>query len=319
MNFLQALAHADFILAEGAGIERLRRDPAAPPLDPHIANAGLIHSADGRAALARIYRQYLDIGKAHKLPMITLAPTWRANPERLQLTGAPDVVTINRDAARFMAGIRAGYGDYAGFIFLGGLMGCRGDAYDPSEALSADEAAEFHRPQAHALAGAGVDFLLASTLPAFSEALGMARAMAETGAPYLLSFVLRPTGTLLDGTPLHAAIAAIDAVSPRPCAYMANCVHPQVYAAALSRALAQDATVTVRILGLQANTSARSPEELDGRDALDGAAPEPFAAAMLAVHRRFGVKILGGCCGTDERHIAALARGLGAEWVKRET
>ncbi len=313
MDFSQALVNAEFILAEGAVIERLRRDPAVT-LDPHIANAGLVYSADGRAALARLYTQYLDIGRAYNLPMMVLTPTWRANPERLRLARFADAAAVNGDSVRFLAGIRAGYGHYAGRIFLGGLMGCRGDAYNPAAALSPDEAAEFHRPQARALVGAGVDFLLAATLPAFSEALGMARAMAETGAPTILSFVLRPTGTLLDGTPLCEAIARIDAaVSPRPCAYLANCVHPRVYAAALTCALAQDPAAIGRIIGLQANTSAKSPEELDGLNTLDSEAPEPFAAAMLDVRRQFGARILGGCCGTDERHIAAIAGG-----VKRE-
>ncbi|MBN2391125.1 MAG: homocysteine S-methyltransferase family protein [Anaerolineae bacterium] len=307
MNFVQMLAKTDCVLAEGAVIERLRRDPAAT-IDPHIANAGLIYSEAGRAALRRIYTQYLDIGKAYGLPMITLTPTWRATPERLRRAGFADTAAVNGDDARFMMEIRSSYGRYAGQLFIGGLMGCRGDAYNPAEALADDEAAIFHRPQARALVAAGVDFLVVSTLPAFSEALGMARAMAETGAPYILSFVLRPAGTLLDGTLLHTAIARIDAaVSPRPCAYMVNCVHPRVYAAALSRALAQDFSVGERIIGLQANTSAKSPEELDGAASLDSEAPAPFAAAMLDIRRQFGAKVLGGCCGSDERHIEAIA------------
>ncbi|HNT77305.1 MAG TPA: homocysteine S-methyltransferase family protein [Anaerolineae bacterium] len=313
MNFAQALQNYPFILAEGAIIERLRRDPAMT-IDPHIANGGLIYSEAGRTALRRIYTQYLDIGKAYNLPMITLTPTWRATPERLHRAGFADAVAINGDGARFLAETRISYGSYAGQVFIGGLMGCRGDAYNPTEALRDDEATEFHRLQARALAAAGVDFLMGSTLPAFSEALGMARAMAETGAPYLLSFVLRPTGTLLDGTPLHAAIARIDAaVSPHPCAYMANCVHPRVYAAALNRAQAQDAPIGERLIGLQANTSAKSPEELDGLESLDSEAPAPFAAAMLDVRRQFGAKILGGCCGSDERHIEAIAAMIAAE------
>jgi homocysteine S-methyltransferase len=313
MDFVQMLAQADCILAEGAVIERLRRDPAAT-IDPHIANAGLIYSEAGRAALRRIYTQYLDIGKAYNLPMITLTPTWRANPERLRRAGFADTAAVNGDATRFLAEIRSSFGHYAGQIFVGGLMGCRGDAYNPAEALGNDEAVTFHHPQAHALVAAGVDFLVASTLPAFSEALGMARAMAETGAPYILSFVLRPAGTLLDGTPLHTVIARIDAaVSPYPSAYMANCVHPRVYAAALSQALAQDSGVGERIIGLQANTSAKSPEELDGLESLDSEAPAPFAAAMLDVRRQFGAKVLGGCCGSDERHIEAIAAMVVAE------
>lgn len=288
-------------------VERVRRDPAVT-LDPHVATANLVYTPEGRAVLTRLYRQYLDIGYAHKLPIIVLTPTWRASPARLRDAGLGDVATVNGDCVRFLQVIRDGYGSYAESIFIGGLMGTLGNAYDPDIALSAAEAVDYHRPQARALAAAGVDFLMAATLPAFSEALGMAQAMAETGVPYIPSFVLRPSGTLLDGMPLHAAVAAIDtAVSPRPLAYMANCVHPTVFASALARELVQDATLGTRVIGLQANTSARSPEELLGLDHLETEAPEALAAAMWDVRERFGTQILGGCCGTDGRHIAAIA------------
>lgn len=308
MNFTQTVQTQPFILVEGAVIERIRRDQAAM-LDPYIANVGMVYTLQGRVALTRIYTQYLDIGNAHSLPMIVFAPTWRANPERLRRAGLMDVAAVNSDAVYFMQTIRAGYDGYASHIFIGGLMGCVGDAYAPAEALSVEEAAIFHAHQARALAG--VDFLMGATLPALSEATGMAQAMAETGTPYILSFVLRSKGVLLDGTPLHEAVARIDAtVSPRPFAYWANCVHPSIFASALEHELARDATLAERVIGLQANTSAKSPEELDGLDSLDTEKPETFAQAMTALRSRFGTKILGGCCGTDEHHIEAIAKTM---------
>jgi homocysteine S-methyltransferase len=313
MDFKQAIAHYSLILAEGALIERLRRNPAVR-LNPHILHAGLVYDSRGQTALRQIYRQYLDIGRRSGLPLLTCAPTWRANPARLKQAGYNDQTDVNGDGVRFLASIRAEYGAYAGQVFVGGLMSCRGDAYRPAEALPAGEAAAFHRPQAGALAAAGVDFLLAATLPAASEALGLAWAMAECGTPYALSFVLRPGGTLLDGTPLHQAIAMIDsAANPAPLFYMANCVHPTVFESAFAAAISQSPSVAKRVIGLQANTSTKSPEELDHRGSLDGAEPEPFASAMVGLHRWFGTKILGGCCGTDNRHIAAIARRIGQE------
>ncbi len=307
MDFIQTIHSNRFVLTEGAMIERVRRDPVVV-LDPHVATANLVYTPEGRAVLSRLYRQYLDVGRAHDLPIIVLTPTWRASPARLRDAGLGDVAAVNGECVRFLQTIRDGYGSYAASIFIGGLMGTLGNAYDPDIALPAAEAVAYHRPQARALASTGVDFLMAATLPAFSEALGMARAMAETGVPYIPSFVLRPSGTLLDGMPLHEAVAGIDAaVSPRPLAYMANCVHPTVFASALARELAQDATLGARIIGLQANTSARSPEELLGLDHLETEAPDALAAAMYDVYRRFGMRVLGGCCGTDERHIAAIA------------
>lgn len=186
-------------------------------------------------------------------------------------------------------------------------MGCRGDCYLPEQTLTEDEAARFHAAQARELAAAGCDLLFASTLPAIPEAAGMARAMAAAGAPYLVSFVVTARGELLDGTPLPEAIARIDRTArPAPAAYLANCVHTSVVAAALERSGA-------RLAGLQANTSPKSPAELEGSAELHTEDPERFAGGMMDLRRRFGLRILGGCCGTDGSHIRALAARLRCE------
>ncbi|WNG53718.1 homocysteine S-methyltransferase family protein [Archangium gephyra] len=307
--FLRALDEAPLVLAEGSVVERLRRHPAGL-LDPHVANAGLLFSPEGREALAGIYRDYRDIGLRHGLPTLLLTPTWRANAERLARAGLAgrDVFT---EAVRLLAGLRDEVGGRGASVFIGGLVGCRGDAYQPAEALPRGEAAAFHAPHVEALARAGVDFLVAQALPALSEAEGLALAMARTGAPFMLSFVLRPTGTLLDGTPLGEAVARIDALpGARPTAYMVNCVHPSAFREGLSRQLATSPSLGARVVGLQANTSRLSPEELDGRAELDSEPPDVFAREMARVHAELGTRLLGGCCGTDERHIAALASAL---------
>ena len=311
-----ALEREPFVLTEGAVIERLSREPGLP-LDLYILHARLVYDERGRRALGRIYRGYLEVGRRHDLPMIVLTPTWRASAARLERAGFPRADPVNADCARFLRELVVEYGGYARSVHVGGLMGCVGDAYRPQEALSRKEATRAHAPQARALAEAGVDFLLASTLPALSEAAGMAEAMAaaaaaaEDGLPYLLSFVVRPEGTLLDGMPLHRAVREIDAsASPPPLCYLLNCVHPTVYAQAMQAQLGLDPTLCERVVGLQGNTSCRSPEELDALSWLDSEEPESFAAAMLALHRDLGARVLGGCCGTDERHIEWIARGI---------
>lgn len=128
--------------------------------------------------------------------MLLSTPTWRAGRQRITAVGLTGR-DLNGDNSRFLAELRDSYGDYAQQVAICGPMSCRGDAYSPAEA-----AAEFHTWQADALAAAGVDFLLAATLPALSEAIGLAQAQAATGQPYVISFVARPEGTLLDGTPL---------------------------------------------------------------------------------------------------------------------
>ncbi len=325
MTFTELIRSGAVVLTEGAVIERLRRDPAAR-LDPHVLNTALLYDPADRARLAAIYDEYIAVGRKHRLPLLLGAPTWRANAERLEAAGLLNpsqrpqagqdrtAAEINADAVRFMQGLRAKCGAYGAHIYIGGLLSCHGDAYRPDEALGAADAERFHQPQANALAGAGVDFLLAATLPAVSEAIGLARALARTSVPYLLSFVLRPDGTCLDGTPLGEAVGGIDAqVSPPPTAYLANCVHPQIFAAALTASRAACPEIAARVIGLQANTSRCSPAELDGRAALDAEPPAVWAAAMLSLRRQFQTRILGGCCGTDTSHIAALAAGLSAE------
>ncbi len=309
MDLADAIRGDKIVLTEGALIERLRRDPSVQ-LDANVLHAGFVYQLEAQQRLAELYRQYLEVGRDAGRPMIVGTPTWRANSERLRAARLADR-DVNADNVAFVREQIYRCGPYASRVMLGGLMGCRGDAYRPAETLSADEAREFHLPQARALAAGGVDFLHAATLPAVAEALGLARAMATCGRPYVLSFVLRPTGTCLDGTPLEEAVSGIDReVSPPPTAYFVNCVHPAVLIEALRQATARDAGVRTRVVGLQANTSALSPEELDSRPVLDCEAPEPFAEAMAAAAREFDLRVLGGCCGTDHRHIAAIARRL---------
>jgi homocysteine S-methyltransferase len=242
--------------------------------------------------------------------LLLSTPTWRASRERIAAAGL-DGCDLNGDNTRFLAELRDSYGDYAQQVVICGLMSCRGDAYKPTEAMSAETATEFHSWQAQALAAAGVDLLLAATLPALSEAIGLAQAQAATGLPYLISFVARPSGTLLDGTPLKTAIASIDAaVSPRPLAYLINCTHASIFRSALIHEDNSSPQVRQRIIGLLANTAALSPEDLNESSDLHEEAPEVFANNLAALRDDLGMKILGGCCGTDDRHIECLARVL---------
>lgn len=294
----------DPILTEGAVVERLRRDPGCT-LDPLLAHGAFPRQPGAARVLESVCREYLEIGRAAGLPVLLCTPTWRATPERLAQAGLP--LSTIADGVAFTRRIAADYG----LALVGGLMGCRGDCYLPEQALPEEEAARFHAAQARELAAAGCDLLFGATLPALSEAAGMARAMAATGAPYLISFVVNARGELLDGAPLAEAVARIDRTArPAPAAYLANCVHTSVMSAALERCAP---SARARIAGLQANTSPKSPAELDGSAQLHTEEPARFAAGMMELRRRFGLRILGGCCGTDGSHIRALAARLSAE------
>jgi homocysteine S-methyltransferase len=289
-------------------VERIRRGSGIS-LDPDVAHASLLYTQEGRQTLTALWREYIEVARSYDANMLVCTPTWRSNRERLARTCFPGVDQVSIDAVRLLAELRGRYGDFGKRVFVGGLLGCRGDCYKPQEALSAEVAERFHTSQVQALVQAGVDFLIGTTLPAVSEALGLARAMGDSGCPYLLSFVLRPDGTLLDGTPVADAIAAIDeVVSHRPSAYLANCVHPVHFESALGVAEKARTGATERLVGLQGNTSRKSPEEFDNAAYLDADDPLEFAKIVARIRGRFGTRILGGCCGTDARHIEAIAR-----------
>jgi homocysteine S-methyltransferase len=309
--FTKFLENSPCILGEGAVIERLRRSGDLE-LDPLLVNSAFIYEDAQRAALESICRQYLDIGREFGLPLLMSSATWRASRERIDAAGYSGV-DVNGDNVRFLDALRKSYGGYAAKVVICGLMSCRRDAYLPAEALAADEAHEFHAWQAGKLAEAGVDFLLAATLPALSEATGLALALADTAKPYVLSFVVRPGGTLLDGTPLKDAIVAIDAAAtPRPLAYMINCTHASFARAALQHEVNSSPLVRQRIIGLFANTAALSPEDLNDSTNLVEEDPASFGLSVAGLRRELGMKILGGCCGTDDRHIRSLAAQLAA-------
>jgi homocysteine S-methyltransferase len=306
MKITTFLECATFGLSEGSIYERLRRHPAIT-FDPDLAHATLIYDPKGASLLEQVHREYLDVGQYYGLAMFALTDTWRANQERIdhsRFKGAP----INEDNARFVAHLRDSYGARAEPIFVGGNIGPRGDAYKPAEALAAAQAERFHSPQLEALAKGGVEFLYASTLPAFSEAQGIAAAMAKIGLPYWLSFVIRSDGTLLDGTPLERAIATLDADANPPQGYAVNCVHPHVFHAGLTAVSKRNAVAVKRVQSFQANTSKKSPEELNDLQELDTEEPDTLAEYLLQSQREFGTVFMGGCCGTDTRHIESLAK-----------
>ena len=165
--FPEFLERHPFILGEGAVIERLRRNSDLE-FDPYIVNSTFIYDESKRAALESIYRQYLDIGFQYDLPLLLSTPTWRASRERIAAAGYAGK-DVNGDNFRFLDALRNSYGGYAQKVVVCGLLSCRGDAYNPDEALSAADAHEFHTWQAMMLAEAGVDFLLAATLPALKR------------------------------------------------------------------------------------------------------------------------------------------------------
>lgn len=297
------LADAPLILAECAVAERLRRIPGIT-LHPKLFNTPLIYGpAFAHDAMANIYREYLEIARAKKLPILLTAPTWRLDPSRLHDSGMPEAILL--DAVTFLMERRAECPHDQPPVAIGALVGPRNDCYKPELAPTAEAAQSFHQPQIDALAATGIDFLLAQTLPSVAEATGIARAMSQTKLPYLISFCTGTDGLVLDGTSLPQAMSQIDdqlAPESRPIGYMVNCTHPKFLLAAYRPGELS------RLIGIQANGSSRDVTRLDGSTTTLADPIETWAASMKELHEQHQVPILGGCCGTNQNHLQALAR-----------
>ena len=306
--FETAVMNEDVILTEGSVIERLHR--RGTRLDEHLLAASLVLEEAGRSILREIYRSYIDVAAETGLPIMILAPTWKAGAGPCGRAGL-DMEMLNSACVGFVREIASEYPPLEGRIFIGGLVGSRGDAYRPDEALPRGEARRYHAPQIEVLRDSGVDFVMASTLPSVEEASGIAMAAGDADAPFVMSYVPRSDGRVLDGTFLGEAVERIDGLGcDPPLFHMANCIHPANFARAMGRDENAPLVSSGRLIGLQANASMLDPDELDGREELDADDPVRWAGAMAALRAEFGIKVLGGCCGTDEPYIRRLAQFL---------
>ncbi|MEM1483740.1 homocysteine S-methyltransferase family protein [Oscillospiraceae bacterium PP1C4] len=296
------------ILMEGALGERLKREYGLE-FDDDVAMASLIYNHNSQIALSNIWHEYISVAKEYNLPFIATTPTRRANKERVSRSQFNE--KIIKDNVQFLRQIQKSSNIE---MYVGGLMGCKGDAYHATDILSVDDARIFHSWQAELFKYAGADFLFAGIMPALSEAVGMAKAMEQTGLPYIISFMIRKNGKLIDGTPIHNAIMKIDYETERkPLCYMTNCVHPLVLKEALSCPFNKTELVQKRFHGIQANTSPLSPEELDNCIDLKTSDRISLAENILELNKYITLKIYGGCCGTGKTHMEEIAKKLNYE------
>ena len=295
-DFKKLVAHNDLIFAEAALVERLRRSKQVT-LHPRLVHALHIYGETGQRVMLHIYNEYISIAHKTKVPIVICTPTWRANKERL--LEANESRDVNGDAVNFLKQLRCTWSDWEENIAIGGMVGCKNDCYTPAQGLSSQDAFEFHAWQLDKLAHAGVDFLTAETLPAVPEAIGIAQAMAQTGTPYSISFAINKEGKILDGSTLTYAFDTIDAAcDPPPTGYMINCSYPSFL-----NADKQPDSIFSRLIGFIANASSLDQTELDGAETLKADDISDWGNRMIELNRKHGVKILGGCCGTNAQHL----------------
>jgi homocysteine S-methyltransferase len=279
---------------------------------PEFAAFVLLETADGRDVLRRYYRRYLDIAAAAPGAGFVLeTPTWRAGLDWGAKLGfdAQAMQRINAEAVALLNGLRSEYAlRITGPIVISGCIGPRGDGYAAGAPMEPEDARRAHQLQADALAAAGVDQVTAVTMTSSAEAMGVARAAARAGCNSAISFTVETDGSLPSGESLAAAIQAVDADAAAqghdaPAYYMINCAHPTHFESAVSNAGAW----RERIQGLRANASTLSHAELDVMTQLDSGDPHDLADRYRRLRTPLSrLNVLGGCCGTDHRHVAAM-------------
>jgi S-methylmethionine-dependent homocysteine/selenocysteine methylase len=277
---------------------------------PEFAAFPLLGTDEGREALRRYYAGYLELARSRGLPFVLDTATWRANPDWASLLGYDDgrLDRANQDATRFAQDLAGSFDDVS--VVVNGVVGPRGDGYVVDAVMGPDAAADYHLAQLSSFAAAGVDQVTAMTMTYVDEAVGIARAAERAGLPVVLGFTVETDGRLPDGTGLGDAITAVDAATGGyPAYFMVNCAHPTHFADVLGAG--ED--WTSRVGAVRANASSASHAELDAAEDLDRGDPAGLGRDYVALRAALpGLRVVGGCCGTDLEHVTAVADALTA-------
>ena len=278
---------------------------------PYFAAYDLLRHQQGYETLFNYYKSYVELAQRYRLGLILETVTWRANADwGAKIGDSPQVLeNFNLQAVKLIENIRDEYGDDEDApIVISGCIGPRGDGYVPSQKMSVQEAQGYHTAQIATFAKSNADMIAALTLNYAEEAIGITLAAQEHGLPVCISFTVETDGKLPTGESLKQAIHAVDqATDHGPAYYMINCAHPTHFSHLFQM---QDPWLT-RVKGLRGNASCLSHAELNESETLDEGSPSQFGAELsdlksLSPH----ITVLGGCCGTDFRHIEQICKNL---------
>ena len=295
----------DFFLTDG-GIETTLIFLEGIEL-PDFAAFDLFKRSEGEAALRKYFRTYAGLAQRFDTGLILESPTWRASADwgtRLGYT-AREMADVNRRAIGLLDEIRNECKGNAKEVVISGCVGPRGDGYSPVKTMSEKDAQSYHQQQIQALETTAADMVTAITMNYVEEALGITRAAESAGMPVAISFTLETDGRLPTGQTLRAAIEQVDSVtSGYPSYYMINCAHPTHF----EHVLVEEEPWVQRIRGLRANASRKSHAELNESPELDIGDPIELGGQHAQLKSRLPkLSVMGGCCGTDHRHIEQIA------------
>jgi homocysteine S-methyltransferase len=274
---------------------------------PCFAAFPLIENDAGRQRLRGYFTPYIAAAKQHHAGFLLSSPTWRANADwGAKLGYSPAALDdVNRRAIEFLVALREEHAAPRMPMVIEGMIGPRGDGYQPGVRMTPDAAERYHAAQIETFAETEADMVGAYTLSYPEEAIGIARAAQAAGMPVAISFTVETDGRLPSGDTLQSAVEEVDDASDMaPAYYLINCAHPDHFAGVLRSG---DPWIT-RLCGIRANASRKSHAELDAATSLDAGDPAELGRAYGELRRRLPqLTVLGGCCGTDDRHIEAIA------------
>jgi homocysteine S-methyltransferase len=273
---------------------------------PYFAAFDLLKDDAGTAILRRYFARYAGLAQSRGLGAVLESPTWRANPDWAAKLGydAPALADANRRGIALLAAVRTEFETSHTPIVVSGNLGPRGDGYRVESRMTARQAHDYHAPQVQVFAASEADMVAAFTMNYVEEAIGIANAARAAGLPAAIAFTVETNGRLPSGQTLAEAIQETDAASSsHPAYYMINCAHPTHFESVLRDA----GPWRVRLRGLRANASKRSHAELDSSPDLDIGNPDELGRDYRALRESMPhLSVLGGCCGTDHRHIEAI-------------
>lgn len=279
---------------------------------PHFASCTLLLNSQGRQRAIDYFERHLELAKQTGTGFILETPTWRASKDWGDKLGLSpfELDGLNLHAVDMMKELRAKYRSSVQPLVISGNIGPRGDGYVPGEMMSADEAKAYHGHQVRLFADAGADMVSAFTLSYTAEAIGIIRAAKDIGIPCVISFTVETDGRLPRGQTLADAIKQVDAETDGAAAYfMINCAHPEHFSQIFNGAAWEQ-----RVRGLRANASRCSHQELNEATELDDGDPNELGRQYADLIARLPhVNVLGGCCGTDHRHVAAIGSACAAQ------
>ncbi len=272
----------------------------------------LLRDPAGVEALRRYYLGYLEVARRRGTGFTLDTPTWRANADWGEKLGdsAAALAEVNREAVALAETIRAAEESAETPIAICGAIGPQGDAYHPDLVMSAAAAERYHGAQIEVFAETSADMVGAYTLTYAEEAIGIVRTAVANEMPVTISFTLETDGRLPSGQSLEDAIARVDDETDGAAAYfMVNCAHPSHFAAVIEAG----GDWLRRLGGIRANASSKSHAELDEATELDAGDPAALAAEYRALKSRLpNARVLGGCCGTDQRHVDRICE----DWLR---